>query len=151
MMNWERLIDLLLPCSLREALLLKALLSALTHYTQNRYNSEEAYKDLWIERMKYVSQEQLLLKVLNDKLDPTQRRITFAAEMEEALMVVGQEDQVKCFGEEEEIRIVRVEEEIPEQHSLEVRVPESVAESAVREIMDRYVFYGVNYTVVRIS
>jgi len=151
MMNWERMIDLLLPCSLREALLLKALLLSLTHYTRGKYEAQEQYKDLWIERMKYVSQEQLLLKVLNDKLDPTQRRITFAEETEEALIVVGQEEEVKCFGLQEEIRIVRVEEEIPEHHSLQVRVPAGVQESAVREIMDRYVFYGVNYTVVEIS
>ena len=73
-MNWDSLIKLLLPIRLRAAKLLIEFLLALTKVTRSKFDSDFAWVQNLI-KLKYTSQVQAMVQLLNDKFDPVNRTI----------------------------------------------------------------------------
>ena len=74
-MNWDSLIKLLLPIRLRAAKLLIAFLLALTKVTRSKFDLDYQWVQNLIIDLKYTSQVQAMVQLLNDKFDPVSRTI----------------------------------------------------------------------------
>jgi len=150
-MNWHSLIKLLLPIRLRTAKLLIALLSALTAVTRNRFDSDYAWVQNLIKELKYTSQVQAMVKLLNDKFDPINRSI---------IIEDGTDGNVSLWGDVSPWIVIAGTTSnivIAYPHSLTsvgldfvVKVPFYLNKDIVRGFVKRYVSCGVGFEVINL-
>lgn len=151
-MNWNVFLKLLLPIRLRLAALLIALLSALTACSRRRFDLDLIWVEALILDLKYTSQVLAMVKLLNDKFDPTSRSIVIEDGTEGNVTLWGNEnlDYVRLVNENNNILIVRNEEDCSVGVDFVVRVPLYVNKDNVRLFLKRYVFAGVGFKVINL-
>lgn len=149
-MNWDSLIKLLLPIRLRAAKLLIAFLLALTKVTRSKFDLDYQWVQNLITDLKYTSQVQAMVQLLNDKFDPVSRTIVIEDGTDGNVTLYSNEnlDYIKIAGESANIVIARNEEDCTVGIDFIVKVPLYVDKDVVRIFIKRYVFAGVGFLVI---
>lgn len=151
-MNWNLFIKLLLPIRLRLALLLIALLEALTKVTRSKYDSDLSWVQNLIIDLKYTSQVQAMVLLLNDKFDPISRTIVIVDGTDGNVTLYSNDNlsYIKIAGESTNVVVARNEENCTVGTDFIVKVPLYVNKDIVRLFVKRYVFAGVGFMVINL-
>lgn len=151
-MNWDSLIKLLLPIRLRAAKLLIAFLLALTKVTRSKFDSDFAWVQNLIIDLKYTSQVQAMVQLLNDKFDPVSRTIVIEDGTDGNVSICSNGDEDVDYrviaGENENVFFGINEEDTSVGQDFIVRVPMYVDKDIIRVFIKRYAFAGVGFTIL---
>jgi hypothetical protein len=148
-MNWETLVKLLLPIKLRASLLLISLLTAVTKVTRNKYDLDYQWVQNLITDLKYTSQVQAMVELINDKFDPISRRIEILDETETNVTIWGNKDPyIIIAGVESNIVMVIPDNLTTVGLDFVVQVHASVNTELLSKYIKRYVFAGVGFKII---
>lgn len=148
-MNWNTLIKLLLPIRLRASLLLINLLTSLTKVTRNKFDLDHEWVQNLITDLKYTSQVQAMVKLLNDKFDPINRQIEILDETETNVTIWWNKDPyIIIAGVESNIVMVIPDNLTTVGLDFVVRAPASVNTELVSKYIKRYAFAGVGFKII---
>lgn len=150
-MNWNVFLKLLLLIRLRVAKFLIALLSALTKVTRSKYDADFAWVQNLIKELKYTSQVQAMVKLLNDKFDPINRSITIEDGSDGNVSLWGTVSPwIVIAGTTSNIVIAHPKSQTSVGLDFVVKVPFYINKDVVRSFVKRYVFCGVGFQVVNL-
>lgn len=148
-MNWETLVKLLLPIKLRASLLLISLLTAVTKVTRNKYDLDYQWVQNLITDLKYTSQVQAMVELINDKFDPISRRIEILDETETNVTIWGNKDPyIIIAGVESNIVMVIPDNLTTVGLDFVVQAPASVNTELLSKYIKRYAFAGVGFKII---
>lgn len=151
-MNWDTFFKLLLPIRLRAAKLLIAFLLALTKVTRSNFDSDFTWVQNLIIDLKYTSQVQAMIQLLNDKFDPISRMIVIVDGTDGNVSICSNGDEDVDYrviaGENENVFIGINEEDTSVGLDFIVKVPQYVDKDVIRVFVKRYAFAGVGFTIM---